>query len=140
MDRKTRICIWIIVLGLVNFLAYTVVYVSLGGDAMNGAILRDGRSMLHYFLEANGQRMEVSRTVWLYSAVHSISIWLTVGAVLLSTLTLAKDHIVSQMHSSIVHGRTFMTILATVVTLITVIITAFFVLKTLRNLTNPGGM
>lgn len=138
MDRKTRICIWIIVLGLANFLAYTVMYVALGGDAMNGRIERVGKTVV-YVLECNGKPVQVSQAVWVYSAVHSVSIWLTVGAVLLSMLTLAKDHIVSQMHSSLVHGRTFMTILATVVTLITVTITAFFIIKVVRNLTSPGG-
>ena len=40
MTRRVRnlVCIWIMVLGLVNFVAYTVVYLYLGGDAMNGKI------------------------------------------------------------------------------------------------------
>ena len=124
MDRRTKICIWIIILGLANFLAYTVVYMSVGGDAMNGYIraeTTDDLTVLHYYLVAKGEPIEVSRGVWIYSAVHSISIWITMGAVLLSMLTLAKDRIVSSMHSTIVRGRAMITILATIITMIVVI-------------------
>jgi hypothetical protein len=43
MDRRTRnrLCIWLIILGLSNFIAYAVVYAIIGGDAPNGYI-RDG--------------------------------------------------------------------------------------------------
>lgn len=140
MDRRTRICILIIVIGLVNFLAYTVMYMSVGGDAMNGYVqakVIDGQRVLHYYLVKHGTDVEVSRGVWIYSAVHSISIWITVGAVLLSMLTLAKDRIISSMHSSIVRGRTFITILATVVTLISVVITVWFLTYMIRHLASP---
>jgi len=132
MTRRTKICIWIIVLGLANFLAYSVVYVSIGGEAVNGEVLAerfaDGRTSLRCFLADRGQRTEVSCGIWVYSAVHSISIWLTMGAVLLAMLTLAKDRIVSSMRSSIVRGRTFITILATIVTLIAIVFTVYFTL------------
>ncbi len=143
MDRCTRICILIIVIGLVNFLAYAVVYMSIDGDAMNGYVradVVDGRKVLHYYLVKHGNPVEVSRGVWIYSAVHSISIWITVGAVLLSMLTLAKDRIISSMHSSIVRGRTFITILATVVTLISLAITMWFLLYMIRHLVNPAPL
>ena len=142
MDRRTRICILIIVIGLANFLAYAVVYMSVGGDAMNGfvrALTADGRTDLHYYLVRHGEDFEVSRGVWIYSAVHSISIWVTVGAVLLSMLTLARDRIISSMRSGIVRGRTFITILATVVTLISVVITIWFLLHMIRQLTAPAA-
>lgn len=139
MDRRTRICIWIIVLGLLNFLAYTIMYMSLGGDAMNGHVAREARNPhLHYYLGAKGEQVEVGRTTWFYSAIHSISIWLTVGAVLLAMLTLAKDRIVSSMRSAILHGRTFITILATVVTMISLITTTWFVLLMIHDLRSPG--
>jgi len=143
VDRKTQISIWIIVLGLANFLAYTVVYMSLGGDAMNGRVWAEptpaGRQ-LHYDLGAKGQRREVSRGVWIYSAVHSISIWITVGAVLLAMLTLAKERIVSSMRSSILRGRTFITILATVVTMISVVITLWFLIYMITQLSHPEAV
>ena len=141
MTRRTRICIWIIILGLANFLAYSVVYLSIGGEAANGEVrqetLADGQSAMHYFVSDRGQAVEVSRCAWIYSAVHSTSIWITMGAVLLSMLTLAKDRIVSSMRSSIVRGRTFITILATIVTLIAVAFTIYFTLGVIRMLSSP---
>ncbi len=143
MDRRTRICLLIIVLGLTNFLAYAVVYISIDGDAMNGYVrydVVDGRKVLHYYLVKHGIPDEVSRATWIYSAVHSISIWITVGAVLLSMLTLAKDRIISSMRSSIVRGRTFITILATVVTLISLAVTMWFLLYMIRHLVSPAPL
>ncbi len=140
MDRKTRICIWVIVIGLGNFLAYTVVYVSVGGDAMNGEIRLDASAhpaAPRYYLGEKGQPTEVSRGVWIYSAVHSISIWITVGAVLLAMLTLAKERIVSSMRSSIIRGRTLITILATIVTMISVLVTAWFLIHMITQLAHP---
>lgn len=141
MDRRTRICLLIIAIGLANFLAYAVVYMSIDGDAMNGYVRAEvvaGRKVAHYYLVKRGVPVEVSRATWVYSAVHSISIWITVGAVLLSMLTLAKDRIISSMRSSIVRGRTFITILATVVTLISVAITMWFLLYMIRQLADPS--
>lgn len=143
MDRKTRICIWIIVLGLANFLVYTVVYVSLGGDAMNGMSRLDTSTdppQPRYYLEQRGRPTEVSRGVWIYSAIHSVSIWVTVGAVLLAMLTLAKERIVSSMRSSIIRGRTLITILATIVTMISVLVTAWFLIHMIRQLAHPEAL
>ena len=143
MDRKTRICIWIIVLGLANFLVYTVVYVSLGGDAMNGMARLDTSTdppQARYYLEQRGRPTEVSRGVWIYSAIHSVSIWVTVGAVLLAMLTLAKERIVSSMRSSIIRGRTLITILATIVTMISVLVTVWFLIHMIRQLAHPEAL
>ena len=138
MNRRTKVCIWIIIIGLANFLAYTVAYDFIGGEAVNGDVraeaLSDGRMVLHYYLVDSGRKTRVERGVWIYSAVHSISIWITVGAVLLAMLTLAKDRIVSSMRRSIVRGRTFITILATIVTLISVVLTVRFALRTIEKL------
>ncbi len=40
MERRTRIrvCVWLILLGLSNFLVYATVYAFIGGDAPNGNI------------------------------------------------------------------------------------------------------
>jgi hypothetical protein len=144
MIRRTRICIYIIVIGLINFLAYTIGYMFLGGDAMNGYVRQvvapDKVHHLHYFLVAKGMAYEVNRSIWVYSAVHSISIWVTVGAVLMAMLTLAKDRIVSSMRTSIVRGRTLITIVATVVTLMSLSITAWFLIYMIQQLTLPARM
>jgi hypothetical protein len=136
VDRRTRICIWIIVLGLLNFMAYTVIYVFINGEAVNGWVEIQGAHR-HYFLQSGTQ---VNHDVFLYSGIHSISIWITVAAVMLAMLTLAKDRIVSSMHRSVVRGRTFITILATIITLTTAVATVYFVLIFMRNLTKPKAV
>ena len=85
MDRRTKICIWVILVGLANFLIYILLYVHFYGEAVNGWIDPSG-GQARYFLQSGA---EVSRGVFIYSAIHSISIWLTVGAVMLAMLTLA---------------------------------------------------
>ena len=130
MDRRTRICIWIILIGLGNFLAYSVIYMFIGGEAVSGAIRDDGRGGHEYFLKGPSQDdIRVSRGVYIYSGIHSISIWVTVGAVMLAMLTLARERIVSSMRSAIVRGRTLITVLATVITLTTAVLAIWFTLQ-----------
>jgi hypothetical protein len=130
MDRRTKICIWIILIGLGNFLAFSLVYVFIGGEAVSGAIRHDEQGKHTYFLKGPGQEdVPVSKAVYIYSGIHSITIWVTVGAVMLAMLTLAKERIVSSMRSTVVRGRTLITILATVITLTTAVIAVWFVLQ-----------
>lgn len=133
MDKRTKICVWIILLGLVNFLAYTLLYVHFYGEAVNGWIVA-GEGGRRYFLQSG---REVGRTAFIYSGIHSISVWPTVGAVMLAMLTLAKDRLVDVMRGSIMRGRTFITILATIITLIVVVMTVWFVLQFTTRLANP---
>ncbi|MDP7163242.1 MAG: hypothetical protein QF577_00985 [Phycisphaerae bacterium] len=122
MDRRSRICLVIILIGLANFVAYTIGYFAIGsGEAVNGAVkLVDGRVL--YYL--SGQTTEpVSREVFIYSGVHSISIWVTFGAVILAMLTLAKDRIVLSMRSAVVRGRAVITITAVVIAIVAVLFT-----------------
>jgi hypothetical protein len=117
----------------VNFLAYTMLYVFINGEAVNGWVeIQEGHR--HYYLQSGSR---VSRDVFLYSGVHSISIWVTVAAVMLAMLTLAKDRIISSMHSTVVRGRTFITILATIITLTTALATVYFILIFARSLSKP---
>jgi len=131
MDKKTKICLWIILIGLANFLAYTMLYMFLGGEAVNGRVEVGAGGRLSYYL-TDGRA--VSRAEFLYSGVHSISIWPTVAAILLAMLTLAKENIVSAMRSSVVRGRTFITVLATIIAFSTGVITVWFVLKFVHKL------
>jgi hypothetical protein len=138
MDRRTKICLWVIVIGLANFLAYAILYFFFDGDAINGSVLREASGNCSYFLRSpRGQDMPVSRAVYIYSGVHSISIWVTVAAVMLAMLTLAKDRIVSSMHSAVVRGRTLITILATVITLTTAVIAIWFALVFTTRVSSP---
>ncbi|MCK4276663.1 MAG: hypothetical protein KAX78_09120 [Phycisphaerae bacterium] len=133
MNRQTKICIWVILLGLANFLVYVVLYAYINGEAVNGSVeIIDGQT--HYFMN-KGE--EVTRGVFIYSGIHSISIWVTVAAVMLAMLTLAKENIVSSMRSAIVRGRTFFTILATIITLTTAVITILFILQFIRLARHP---
>jgi hypothetical protein len=130
MDRRTKICIWIILIGLGNFLAYSVMYVFIGGEAVSGAIKNDDQGHRTYYLKGPTQdEVPVSKQIYIYSGIHSISIWVTVGAVMLAMLTLAKERIVSSMRSTVVRGRTLITILATVITLTTAVMAIWFVLQ-----------
>ena len=133
MDRRTRVCLWVILLGLTNFLAYVILYWFFWGEAVNGRIEQHGEG-LRYFLQSGE---EVSRGVFLYSGIHSISIAPTVGAIMLAMLTLAKDRVISSMRRTILRGRTVITILATIITLIVVVWTVWFVLQFSRRLTSP---
>jgi len=136
MDRQTRICIWVILIGLTNFLIYAILYMFIGGEAATGHIDQhpDPGGAMHYVLQSG---WPVSRAAYIYSGIHSISIWPTVGAVLLAMLTLAKERIASSMRSTIVRGRTLITILATVITLIIVVFTIWFTLHFVRSFHHP---
>ena len=124
---------WIIFAGLANFLAFVILYWFFWGEAVNGWVVQhpDG---LRYFLQS---KEEVSRGVFIYSGIHSISIAPTVGAIMLAMLTLAKDRVVSAMRSTVVRGRTMITILATIITMIVLVWTVWFILQFSRRLTNP---
>jgi len=120
-------------LGLSNFLAYVILYWFFWGEAVNGRVVADG-GQLRYILQSG---REVSRGVFIYSGIHSISIAPTVGAIMLAMLTLAKERVVSSMRSAIVRGRTMITILATVITMIVVVWTVWFILQFSSTLANP---
>lgn len=60
------------VLGLLNFAAFFVVAVKLGGDAVNGH-----ETAGRYFLASHGKMTEVSRNVFLYSKMHVYSLFIT---------------------------------------------------------------
>lgn len=148
---RNRVLIWVIFLGLANFVSYTVMYGYLGGDAKNGDY-RDGvyyvrgHHLRHHAVEAGaGQQVSrgvespVSRGWWMYSYVHSISIWPTIGAVLVSMFILARPHIIATMkQDAMIRGTTFVTACITVVVLVTGASTLYFVLDFVRALAIIG--
>ena len=138
MDLRTKICIWVILIGLVNFLAYTLVYMYIGGEAINGFVEKTAHGGFKYVLRSGQFKYQVSHGTFIYSGIHSISIWVTVAAIMLAMLTLAKERIVSSMHSTVVRGRTFITILATIISFTTAIITIWFIIQFADRLSNPG--
>lgn len=138
MNRVTRnrILIWIIFLGLANFASYTVMYWYIAGDAKNGMV-EGGKFYVrgHHLRHRTGEFSEVSRGMWIYSYIHSISIWPTIAAVLLSMFILARPHIIATMKAdAMIRGPTFVTIGMTVVVLITAASTLYFLLDFFRAL------
>lgn len=138
MDRRTRnrLCIWIIGLGLLNLLAYTVTYAYIQGDARNGEV-RDGRYYVrgHFIHGLEGQQREVDKATWMYSYIHSISIWPSEGLVLIALLILARPHIIATMkEDGLVSGQTFVTICMTLVALLVIVSTFWFLLDFLGEL------
>jgi len=140
MNRRTRniICLWIIVLGLANFVGYTIVYGYIGGDARNGEI-RDGRyfvrgHFIHIYNNPGGKDSEVSRRTWIYSYLHSISILPTMAAIIISTLVLARPHIIATRKEGFIGGQTLVPVFVTVVLMIVGAIPTWFVLDFIRDL------
>ena len=134
MSRQTRnrVMIWIIFLGLANFVAYTVMYWYLQGDAKNGAVVDSRYYVRGHFIHHRGGQLsdEVSRGMWFYSYIHSISIWPTVGAVLIAMLILSRPHIIATMKSdAMIRGPSFITACITVIVLVTGASTLYFVLS-----------
>ena len=130
--RRNKILLWVIILGLANFAAYTLIYWYLQGDASNGKF-QDGQYYLrgHFIRHLGGQESEpVSRTTWVYSYVHSITIWPTIAAVLVSMAILARPHIIATISSdALVSGNTFVTVFITVVVFLTGASTLYFVMN-----------
>lgn len=142
--RRNRICLRVIMVGLLNFLLYAVFYAAIGGDAHNGdrvvRTLPDGSTQARYYVRGHfirsrdGQVAEVNRYLWIYSYLHSITIWITSGAMIVSMLVLARPHIIATMRSGWISGQTFVTIFGTVVVLITAGATIVFTWDFVREL------
>jgi hypothetical protein len=135
--RRNQLCIAIIALGLLNFLAYTLSYAALGGDAQNGYRARVERETGertwayyvrgHFIHSLTGREREVSRGAWIYSYLHSISVPLTSGAMIISMLVLARPHILATMRGGWLSGQTFVVAFGTLVILAAVAVTAMFI-------------
>lgn len=134
--------------GVANFVSYTMMYWYIGGDAKNG-VIREGSYYVrgHHLRHEGGEfgrESEVSRGVWIYSYIHSISIWPTIAGVLVSMFILARPHIIATMkQDAMIRGPTFVTVCITAVVLVTGASTLYFILDFLRTLaiigTNAGG-
>lgn len=145
--RRVRniIFIRILALGAVNFLLFTLIYAALGGDAHNGGsrtiVNSDGTTRHafyiagHYIRDPNGEQKEVSRAVWAYSYLHSISVWITSAAMILSMLALARPHIVATMRDGLLTGPTFVVAFGTIVVLLSSSAVFFFTWDFVSQLT-----
>ncbi len=146
MIRRTRnfICIWILFAGLANYLAYGIMYAWLQGDAKNGYVevqpsdpdaAAEARKVSYFvgghFIRhgASGKFSQVTRNQWIYSYIHSTSMWATHAALLLAMLTMARPHIIATMRASPVRGPTFITVAYTLIVVIFGAATAWFALE-----------
>lgn len=135
--RRNKLCIAIIALGALNFIIYTILYAMLGGDAHNGerrviSNAADAPQVVytvrgHFLRSLAGQESVVSRNVWLYSYLHSISVLITSGAMIVSMLVLARPHIIATMRDGLIRGPVFVLTLGAVTTVTTMIAVALFV-------------
>lgn len=147
MDRRTRnrICIWVIFLGLINFAAYAILYAELGGDASNGYVtMRDGHREYyvrgHFIHGPEGQSARVAPWVWVYSYLHSISIWPTEAAVLVCLLILGRPHIIATMkEDGLMQGGTFVAVCSTIVILLASALTIWFLTRFVGELSRASG-
>ena len=113
-----------------------MLYGYIGGDAVNGEI-RDGVHYVrgHFLRVSGGMETPVARQVWIYSYLHSISIWPTHAAVLLSMLILARPHILATMKDGVITGQTFVTVVATLIIAGVTVITLWFLIDFVRQVT-----
>lgn len=142
--RRNQVCIAIIALGLLNYLAYTVTYAIIGGDAHNGRretiVGADGAPEVvykvrgHFIHSVTGREQEVSRAAWIYSYLHSLTVPLTSGALIISMLVLARPHILATMRGSWISGRLFVGAFGTVVVVASLTITVLFAWDFVREL------
>jgi hypothetical protein len=149
MNRRTRniLCLWIIFIGLANFVGYTVMYGYIGGDAKNGEVRDQKFYVRGHFIHANhvssypngtDNESEVSKRMWIYSYIHSITILPTAAAIIICTLLLARPHIIATMREGFVSGQTLVTVFITVLVLIVGAATAWFVLDFIHTLSKAG--
>ncbi len=118
----------IIAIGGANLAAYPIVYAILGGDAHNGyrQVERgpSGETISAYFVRGHhlrtlaGRERQVSRGVWVFSYVHSISLLITSAAMVLAMLSIARPHILATMRGPRFGGHAFVGGVAAVVMLL----------------------
>ena len=141
MDRRkrNRLCTWLIIFGLSNFILYAIGYSIIGGDAPNGYIKGEGAQSVyyvrgHFVHRMVGYEQDVPKWVWMYSYIHSISIWPSIAVVLLAMLTLARPHIMATYQRGIMTGATLVVVVATVIVIVTSVVMLSFVVTFIRLL------
>lgn len=147
LPRRTRntICIWLIFGGLLNFLLYAILYAQLGGDAKNGGVgaYLDSRGQEasgyyirgHFIHGKGGQSKGVPRWVWIYSYLHSISLWPTQAAMVIAMLILARPHIIATMRESTwIRGPTFIAVIITLTAVLCSALTVWFTIQFITDL------
>ncbi len=73
------------IVAMINFIAFMIISVKIGGDAISGKAEQG-----HYYLSEHGRETEVSYPVYLYSYIHTISVLITHPLALLAGFFLSK--------------------------------------------------
>lgn len=143
--RRNKICIAIIAIGLLNFVVYTLSYAILGGDAHNGErrlVETESGNVTavytvrgHFIRNLDGKSRQVSRSVWIYSYLHSLLVPITSAAMIISMLVLARPHIIATMRNGWVSGQTFVVAFGTIVVLISAATVISFTVDFVTQLT-----
>jgi hypothetical protein len=66
------VCRIILVVAIINFAVFFVIAILLGGDAING-----NETAGHYYLANHGTLTEVSYPIFIYSKIHTTSLFIT---------------------------------------------------------------
>ncbi len=133
---RNRICLRIMIIGGLNFVLYTLMYAAIGGDAHNGyartTVDEAGVAQTEYVVSGHfirsltGRQRVVGRGVWIYSYIHSISLPLTSGAMIISMLVLARPHILATMRDGWISGPTFVVAFSTIIILVALAVATVF--------------
>lgn len=83
-DRLNRILALIVIVVILNFFAFFVISMSIGGDALNGRVVNG-----HYYL-GPGKLKEVSPALFAYSRWHGISLAVTFPPAMLLVFVLKR--------------------------------------------------
>ena len=118
IDTRTKVCLWVVIIGMINFLAYAIGYTIVGGESIHGQIHELISTGQQKFYLSPGLR-EVSEGSFYYIGIHSISIWFTVGAIILAMLTLARDRISDSLQTAAMRGKTLCSVLAVITAIAT---------------------
>jgi hypothetical protein len=82
----------VLTVGIVNFAAFFIAALYLGGDAINGKA-QNGR----YYLGSHGRYTEVSEAVFNFSRQHALSLIITHPAAMLAGFVLVRDKKAAQL-------------------------------------------
>lgn len=70
--RRTEILVSVALIAFINFVAFFIVADHIGGDAVSGKIEAG-----HYYVASHGHYTEVSRALYIYSYIHTVSVFVT---------------------------------------------------------------
>ncbi|MBI3151601.1 MAG: hypothetical protein HYZ21_05685 [Chloroflexi bacterium] len=80
MKTFHELCRGVALIALINFFLFVIIALTIGGDAVNGSI-ENG----HYYLNGHGKLIEVNYFIFMYSKIHTYSLFVTFPLALLAS-------------------------------------------------------